>query len=300
MGAREDIEEHEALRRWLAWQVAMGADEAIAASPIDRMARDGQDDKRPASIPATSAPVHADSSAGAPRAPREGARDITPPATDMGSIDATAGHPRPEDCHTLEEIRQALDGLKHFPLRRTASHTVFTDGDPAARVLLVGEAPGREEDRTGRPFVGRAGQLLDRMLHAAGLSRTGEAGKQAVLITNVLFWRPPGNRKPTEAELAFCQPWLERTIEIVRPDVIVCLGGTPTQRLAGNPAGILRQRGKWQQFATARMERPIALLPMLHPAYLLRQPLQKRLAWRDWLTLRHFLDERPAMPANGA
>jgi len=158
--------------------------------------------------------------------------------------------------------------------------------------MLVGEAPGRDEDLQGKPFVGRAGQLLDRMLAAIGLDRQAEQPENAVLITNVLFWRPPGNRKPTDAELGFCAPWLMRALELARPRVIVTLGGTPTQRLTGQPAGIMRLRGKWTQLSVPGMDAPVPLLPMLHPAYLLRQPAQKRLAWRDLLALRAFLDEQ--------
>ncbi len=186
--------------------------------------------------------------------------------------------------------------MHHFPLRRMARHTVFTDGNAQSRILLVGEAPGRDEDLHGKPFVGRAGQLLDRMLAAIGLDRAAEDPDRAVLITNVLFWRPPGNRKPTDAELSFCAPWLMRAMELVRPRVIVCLGGTPTQRLTANPAGILRQRGKWTNISVPGLAEPVPLLPMLHPAYLLRQPAQKRLAWRDLLALRLFLDEQATAP----
>ncbi len=247
----------------------MGADEAIAPDPLDRLA----------AAPPKSAPQPA-----AQRAqPAQPAPITAPPAPENA--------PAPEDCHTLEELRAALDTLHHFPLRRTARHTVLTDGNPASRVLLVGEAPGREEDLKGRPFVGRAGQLLDRMLAAIGLSRGAGDPAQSVLITNVLFWRPPGNRKPTEAELGFCAPWFARLLELVKPRVIVTLGGTPTQRLAGTPQGIMRLRGKWLQCAHEGLDAPVPLLPMLHPAYLLRTPVHKRLAWRDLLSLRKFLDD---------
>ena len=218
---------------------------------------------------------------------------MTVNASDAADGDA-AGTISPDECHSLQELHAALDALHHFPLRRMARHTVLHDGNPQSRILLVGEAPGREEDLHGRPFVGRAGQLLDKMLAAIGLGRHAEDPQQAVLITNVLFWRPPGNRKPTDAELGFCAPWLHRLMQLTRPQVIVTLGGTPTQRLTGQPAGILRLRGKWQEAQIPGLDAPVPLLPMLHPAYLLRQPAQKRLAWRDLLTLRAFLDEHGA------
>jgi DNA polymerase len=154
--------------------------------------------------------------------------------------------------------------------------------------MLIGEAPGRDEDIQGKPFVGRSGQLLDRMLAAVGLSRTAQDRESAVFITNVIFWRPPGNRTPTDAETQMCLPFLLRTIELQKPDVIVCLGATPAQRLTARTDGILKLRGKW---VTANVSgRNIPLLPTLHPAYLLRQPAQKRLAWRDMLSLRQMLD----------
>ena len=155
-------------------------------------------------------------------------------------------------------------------------------------LMLVGEAPGRDEDIQGKPFVGRSGQLLDRMLAAVGLSRLSQERESSVFITNVIFWRPPGNRTPTEAETTMCLPFLLRTIELQKPDVIVCLGATPAHRLSGRSDGILKMRGKW---ITAHVGgRNVPLLPTLHPAYLLRQPAQKRLAWRDLLSLRQMLD----------
>ena len=182
----------------------------------------------------------------------------------------------------------AVPGQSACPLKKTATSLCFADGNPQARVMLIGEAPGRDEDIQGKPFVGRSGQLLDRMLAAVGLSRTAQDRESAVFITNVIFWRPPGNRTPTDAETQMCLPFLIRTIELQKPDVIVCLGATPAQRLTGRTDGILKLRGKW---VTATVSgRNIPLLPTLHPAYLLRQPAQKRLAWRDMLSLRQMLD----------
>ncbi len=272
----------------LEWQVEMGADEAILDTPVDRLS--------PApDTPSSTQMEHASSPpSGRPPLLQSPAVSKASPAqpAEAQAIPAVAEQARrAAECMTLEEIYAALDAMKDFPLRRTATHTVHTDGNPQARIMLIGEAPGRDEDRLGRPFVGRSGQLLDRMLAAIGLDRNAEDPERAVLISNVIFWRPPGNRKPTEAEAAHCLPWLIRTIELVQPEVIVCLGATPAQRLTGRTQGILKLRGNWLEHELG--ERRIPLLPTLHPAYLLRQPVQKRLAWRDFMSLKlHFAQLR--------
>ncbi len=261
----------------LEWQVEMGADEAILDMPLDRLS--------PA--PAAPSPTQAEQTPPPPadRPPALQSPSAPQPPAEAPMAPAVAEQARrAAECTTLEGIFAALDAMKEFPLRRTATHTVHTDGHPQARVMLIGEAPGRDEDRQGKPFVGRSGQLLDRMLEAIGLDRKAEDPQRAVLISNVIFWRPPGNRKPTEAEAAHCLPWLVRTIEIVQPEIIVCLGATPAQRLTGRTQGILKLRGNWLEYELG--ERRIPLLPTLHPAYLLRQPVQKRLAWRDFLSLK--------------
>ncbi len=266
----------------LRWHVEMGADEAVLDTPLDRFATH-------AAPPGARAPAPAAAQSPAAAPERPSAPVSAPPAGASTGPGGTEQAARAAACASLEEIHAALDAMRDFPLRRTATHTVHADGHPQARVLLVGEAPGREEDLQGRPFVGRSGQLLDRMLAAIGLDRRAEEPERAVLITNVVFWRPPGNRKPTEAEAAFCLPWLERTIEIVQPRIIVCLGATPAQRLTGQARGILKLRGTWLEYRGRKG--PIPLLPTLHPAYLLRQPVQKRLAWRDFLSLKLRLEE---------
>jgi DNA polymerase len=159
---------------------------------------------------------------------------------------------------------------------------VFADGNPEGRVMLVGEAPGRDEDIQGLPFVGRSGQLLDRMLAAIGLDRT------QVYIANVVPWRPPGNRTPTPQETAACRPFIARQIALADPDFLICMGGPAAAELMGNREGILKFRGRWHEYDTG--VRKIRALATLHPAYLLRSPLQKRLAWRDFLALRAALD----------
>ncbi|MBX3446352.1 MAG: uracil-DNA glycosylase [Parvibaculaceae bacterium] len=181
-------------------------------------------------------------------------------------------------CNTLDELKQALGAFEGCPLRYTAKNLVFADGNPQARIMLIGEAPGRDEDLQGRPFVGRAGQLLDRMLAAIGLDRTG------VYIVNTLPWRPPGNRTPTPAEHAVCMPFVERHVELVNPDILVLLGGVSAKQMLRTETGIMRLRGKWASVEVNG--RAVPALPTLHPAYLLRQPAQKQLAWRDLLSLK--------------
>ncbi len=273
----------ETAARLLEWQLEMGADEAILDAPVDRLS--------PPPAPAEEhAPPPPASSSSTPQPPSAmQAPQSAPGAAEPAAPSVAEQARRAAECATLEEIFAALDAMKDFPLRRTATHTVHTDGHPQARVMLIGEAPGRDEDRLGRPFVGRSGQLLDRMLEAIGLDRKAEDPERAVLISNVIFWRPPGNRKPTEAEAAHCLPWLIRTIELVQPEIIVCLGATPAQRLTGRTQGILKLRGNWLEYELGAHRIP--LLPTLHPAYLLRQPVQKRLAWRDFLSLKLRLAE---------
>ena len=179
----------------------------------------------------------------------------------------------------LETLRTNLEQFDGCALKFTATKLVFSDGNPQAKIMLVGEAPGRDEDMDGRPFVGRAGQLLDRMLKAIELDRT------QVYIANVIYWRPPGNRTPTPMESEICRPFIERQIEIVNPDILVFLGNVSTKCLLPKADGILRMRGNWTAW-TSPSGKTYPVLPTLHPAYLLRQPAQKRLAWRDLLSLK--------------
>jgi DNA polymerase len=244
----------------LEWLTEMGADEIVLEEPVNRLL----------------APVRETPASAVPRA------SVAAPVMqgDAASIAAS--------CSTLDEIEKALSGFDACPLKKTATRLCFADGNPGAKVLLIGEAPGREEDEQGKPFVGRSGQLLDRMLAAIGLSRDAASPESSVFITNMIYWRPPGNRTPTEAETLMCLPFVLRTIEIQKPAFIVCLGNVPTQRLLGRTDGILKTRGKWFDFAVQSGVTP--LLATLHPAYLLRQPQHKRLAWRDLLSLREALN----------
>ena len=182
---------------------------------------------------------------------------------------------------SLDELRAMLERFEGCALKSTATQLVFADGNPDARVMFVGEAPGRDEDIEGLPFVGRSGKLLDRMMAAIGLDRT------SAYIANIIPWRPPGNRTPTPQESQICLPFIRRQIELADPDILVCLGGPSAQTLLGIKDGILKTRGRWFPFDTGTHE--IRALATLHPAYLLRQPLQKRFAWRDFLAIKKAL-----------
>ncbi len=241
----------------LAWQVECGIDTAIGEEPVNRY----QSANRPAPAPERSA------------APAEAA--APEPVADPVQV-ARAAAARAD---SLEALRVAVQAFDLCELKKGARNTVFADGRPGARVLVLGEAPGREEDREGRPFVGRAGQLLDRMFAAIGLSRHSDDARAALYITNVLFWHPPGDRTPEPAEIAMMKPFVDRHIALVAPEVVVTMGNTPLFALTGQ-RGITRARGKWLEV----LGRP--LLPMLHPAYLLRNPAAKREAWADLLALQ--------------
>lgn len=199
---------------------------------------------------------------------------------------ATSAKAMAAEAMDLDALKAAMARFEGCALKATAKNLVFADGVPGSRVMLVGEAPGADEDRLGLPFVGRSGQLLDRMLATIGLDRQSN-----VYIANLLPWRPPGNRTPTPQEVAICLPFVQRQIALADPDILVCIGGPSAQGLLG-VSGILASRGKWLDYDTGR--RSIRAMAMLHPAYLLRQPIQKRLAWRDLRSLRAALAAKPA------
>jgi uracil-DNA glycosylase family 4 len=254
----------------IAWYAEMGVTEALDEAPHDHFAAAAEpaparqavarlvaSSQQPAVRPTTAAPAPPDEAALSARAL---AREAT----------------------TLEELKVALAGFEGCPLKATAKNLVFADGNPSGKVMVVGEAPGADEDRAGLPFVGRSGQLLDRMLASIGLNR-----QEHVYIANLLPWRPPGNRTPTPQEVAICLPFIQRQIELTDPDILVCIGGPSAQGLLG-VSGILASRGRWREYDTGT--RVIRAIATLHPAYLLRQPLQKRLAWRDLRALKAALD----------
>lgn len=209
--------------------------------------------------------------------------DAAPPP----DVAAQSARDAAASAKSLDELRQLLDAFDGCALKATATRLVFSDGNPEAKVMLVGEAPGRDEDIQGLPFVGRSGQLLDRMLAAIGLDRT------KVYIANVIPWRPPGNRTPTPQETQICLPFIRRQIELVDPDVLVCLGNPSSQTLLNTREGIMRTRGKWVQYETGK--RTIRAMPTFHPAYLLRSPIYKRLSWQDLRAIKAALHENASV-----
>jgi uracil-DNA glycosylase len=268
----------------LRWLIAVGADEATGSVSMDRFAEAGGQPHGPQLL--APAPMRPPPGPPVPAPMRLPPGPPVPAPRPAAALGGSAGDAiaLAAACSSFAEIAAALAAFDACPLKRTATKLVYLDGHPDARLLFIGEAPGREEDLSGRPFVGRSGQLLDRMLQAIGLSRHGETPENSVYISNVIFWRPPGNRTPTDQETLMCLPFLRRAIEIKQPRLLVCLGATPTQRLIGRSEGILKLRGRWFDFASGQGSIP--LLATLHPAYLLRQPAQKRLAWRDFLSLK--------------
>lgn len=209
-------------------------------------------------------------------------RPILHPASLSPDQAIVVAHELAQKSQNLDELKQRLSTFQGCSLQLSAKNLVFSDGVAGSRVMLIGEAPGADEDRTGVPFVGRSGQLLDRMLAAIGLDRT------KVYIANVVPWRPPGNRTPTPQEAAICRPFLERQIELAQPDILVCLGNVPAQSLTNTKQGITTTRGKWVDVQIKG--RRLKVLPTFHPSYLLRQPLQKRWVWQDLLSLKKALD----------
>jgi uracil-DNA glycosylase family 4 len=270
-----NADDREAALALLRWYVEMGADEAIGVEPEDRLAPPPPGIPAPA-IPAP--PIRVQSPRPVPAAPPTALTEALGEAAQSARRLASG-------ADSLAALAALVAGFDGCPLKRTATNTVFIDGNPAAPVMIIGEAPGADEDRIGRPFVGRAGQLLDRMLAAIGLDRGG------VLITNVIYWRPPGNRTPTAAEIASCLPFVFRLIGLAQPKVLVLSGGTAAGALLAQSQGITRLRGRWFDLAVPGLDQPVPTLPMFHPSFLLRTPERKREAWRDLLSLRARLDE---------
>jgi DNA polymerase len=269
-----------AARELLAFYQEAGVDALVGETPVDRLAGEPAG---PAAAAETSAAQTSPRRASPPAVARAREPTARPAAAPLPSPDAAvmAARQAAKSATSLEELRAMLDRFEGCALRTTATQLVFADGNPAARVMFVGEAPGRDEDIEGLPFVGRSGKLLDRMLTAIGLDRS------SVYIANIVPWRPPGNRTPTPQESAICLPFTLRQIELADPDVLVCLGGPSAQTLLNITDGILKTRGRW--FTYQNGTREIRAIATLHPAYLLRQPLQKRLAWRDFLAIKQAL-----------
>jgi uracil-DNA glycosylase family 4 len=250
--------ERDTVQALLAWHAAMGADEAIGEVPVDCFAEAAVE---PRSLKTTSS--------------------RTLPASASVASNRVGGL-MPGQASTLAELEALVAAFDGCPLKRTAKNLCFARGREGARLMLIGEAPGRDEDLHGKPFVGRAGRMLDRMLEAIGLT------EEHVYITNTVYWRPPGNRTPTPEEIEACAPFLARQIELLSPKVLVLLGGAAAKNILGITEGIMRLRGKWLSYSIG--EREIPTLATLHPAFLLRNPEHKRLAWRDLLTIREALE----------
>jgi DNA polymerase len=272
-----------AARELLAFYAEAGVDAALGEEANDLLSQ-------PAPPPAAEPARNATANVAASRS-GEPTRTVDPRLSVAPSRPAMAAPPTPDaavmaareaarSASSLDELRAILDRFDGCGLKGSASRLVFADGTPGSKLMLVGEAPGAEEDKQGLPFVGRSGQLLDRMLAAIGLDRS------KVYIANIVPWRPPGNRTPTPVETQICLPFVQRQIELSNPDVLVTIGQPSTGALLG-VQGIMKNRGRWFPFQTGTRE--IRAMPMLHPAYLLRSPIGKRLAWRDMLAIKKAL-----------
>jgi uracil-DNA glycosylase len=274
-----DDDRSDGLLALLAWYRAMGADQATGETTVDWLARGGQapghgllqQSSLIAPPPATAVPAAPSRRPAQPVAPRPFS-GAAPDAAVMAARGAA------RESATLDELAARLAGFDGCSLKATAKNLCFYRGAPKARLMLIGEAPGRDEDLEGKPFVGRAGQLLDKMLAAIGL------GEDDVHITNIVYWRPPGNRTPTPQEAQVCRPFLERQVELVGPEIVMLLGGAAAKHLLEVAEGIMRIRGTWRdlEIGNARAR----AMATLHPAYLLRTPAAKRLAWRDLLAVK--------------
>lgn len=271
----------------LKWYLDAGVDETIGERPVDRYGLPVA-----SSLPsAPSSPLEstAASTTARPPSPRAAPTMRASAASSPvagADLAVRSAYEAAAAATSVIELRRILETFTDCPLSKTATNLVFCDGNPEAQVLLIGEAPGADEDRQGVPFVGVSGQLLDLMLASIGLDRT------KVLISNTVFWRPPGNRIPTTAETAMCLPFVERLIELVQPRVLVTLGGAAAKSVLGQSQGVTRLRGRWFEYATPRLARPVDATVLFHPAYLLRSPGQKRYAWRDLLAIRKRLESR--------
>lgn len=262
---KEDLSAYELLE----FYVGVGADEAIGDEALDRT-------KITEKVITFSSPVSP---------PVKQAENVSAPP--VGTIEAMGdAKSLAAAAKTIEELREALDGFKGISLKRSATQMVFADGNPASRIMVIGEAPGEDEDRIGRPFVGVSGRLLDKMLASIGLSR-----EENVYITNIINWRPPGNRSPSDAEVALSLPFIQRHIELVNPAVILLAGGVAAKALLETSTGITRLRGRWTEHASTELANPVPVMPLFHPAYLLRSPKEKALAWADLLKVKLKLKE---------
>ena len=260
----------------LAWQLEMGADEAIGDGPVNRMVA-------PAPMPDSqqNRPALSQNQVTAkPEIPQNTRRPvIAQPAAPAVGAGPEAAANIAQNCQSLTELKEALEAFDGGLLKRSAKNTVFSDGNPDANLMVIGEAPGADEDRAGKPFVGVSGQLLDKMLAAIGHNRA-----ENTYISNIVPWRPLGNRTPDQSILAMCLPFIKRHIELAAPKTILLLGGVAAKSLFETEDGITRTRGKWREIDFDG--RKIHTIATYHPAYLLRQPAQKKLAWQDLLAVK--------------
>lgn len=265
----------------LRWYLEAGVDEAILENPVNRYRQAEPTDPDPAVAAKEMQPAER-----RPDGPA-GWEARSPAATVQGVAVAPveSAVEAAQRATSIEELRATLANFEQCPLKNTATNLVFGDGCTSARIIFIGEAPGAEEDRRGIPFVGPSGRLLDRMLESIQLDRN------KAFICNTIFWRPPGNRSPTSSEVATCMPFVERIIELIDPRILVALGGPAATALLGQAESVGRLRGRWFTYQTPRLPRPIPTTAIFHPAYLLRSPAQKRLAWRDLLAIKAKLSE---------
>ena len=291
----------------LQWQYNMGADEALADEPQNRLVHNkgsytmssikiNQKKSSHDNVAMTSSENH---SLFAIEDQRNIDTGTGPDHTKVDIIKSKKSllsnlEPSPMDqqlasLKTLDDLRAAVQAFEECPLKVTAINTVFSDGNPQSPIMIIGEAPGADEDRLGKPFVGVSGQLLDRMLGTIGLDRT------KVYISNILPWRPPGNRQPTTTEINLCMPFVKRHIALINPKIVLMFGGVAAKAILSSKDGIMKLRGQWLRYQDSTLEHSIPALAFYHPAFLLRSPGQKRAAWQDLLTLKTYIDD----PKNG-
>lgn len=252
----------------LKWYLEAGVDEAVDAAPVNRLAKKNPPSPSVVSVaakPAAITAIHTEPPV-VPSAAIAQARQLADAAT------------------TLDELRKAIQEFNGCTLKKTATNTVFADGNPKAQVMVIGEAPGAQEDEQGIPFCGQSGQLLDKVFKSIGLDRT------TFYITNTVFWRPPGNRQPSKEELAICQPFLQKHIALVSPRLLILAGSTAASGVLQSNLAMSRLRGKTHSYSNPYLEKPIPVFVIFHPSYLLRSPGQKRLAWHDMLAIQDYLD----------
>lgn len=272
-----------AIQEYIKWSLEMGITDLCTDTPQNRFQKGFS--KIPQPLPSASMPPKEPFLAEAkePLKPSRSPQPASPPPLSSPSLSSSLVH-QTRSCRTLEELRELMESFEECALKKVATNLVFADGTPHASVMIVGEAPGAEEDSQGRPFVGVSGQLLDRMLATVGLSR-----QQNVYISNVVPWRPPGNRPPTPQEIAQCLPFIKRHIELVKPQILLLLGGVALKALWGTTEGIMKLRGAWRHYQSEDLAAPLPSIATYHPAFLLRSPGQKAQVWRDFLNISNAL-----------